>query len=121
MVGDVPTFLKNFVVNLRRFIGPTDSCLVGMPHTLLELFEAALTEEFGDKFVIISLSESVARSPPFMEGAPGFADTLEPGVQRPVMVLYIVVFTSHKPVRVMVRDLVYGSSTANRLLTGLAT
>ena len=52
--------------------------------------------------------------------APRFANALEPGVQRPIVVLNTVILSAHKAVRVVIGDLIDRSTTANGFLSSFA-
>ena len=55
-----------------------------------------------------------------MVRAPGFANALQPSVQRPIVILNTVVFAANEAIRVVVRDLINGGAAADRFLAALA-
>ena len=48
MIGHVLTLDELFEVDLGRLLSPSEPCLIGETHTLLDLLEATLAKELLD-------------------------------------------------------------------------
>ena len=91
MVGQVLAFHKLAPIDLIRLEGPSEPNFVCVAHPLADLLVPSLVKQLSDGLVIVSLGHGVALTLPFMLAAKGFADTVEPGLQRSVVVLDAVI------------------------------
>ena len=105
-----------------NFIGP-----LGPPHTTfvevacaIGLLHHFFVQEFADKLSIVALSDRVAKILPRVQSAPRFADTRQPRLQRPKVMLNAMITRWNKAEWVVDLDRTTASPAADRLLTSFS-
>ena len=68
--------------------------------------KTAPSQPLDHQLMIVAFGDLVIRAPPFVLGAPRFADAFQPGVQRLVMVFDRVVLATNESETIVVADLV---------------
>ena len=87
MVSYVLPLFELLIIYLRRLEGPPEPHLVCVFQASTNLLHATFVEQRIDRWVVITLCNSIPGTSPLVLRAVGLANPFEPGVKAPIVVL----------------------------------